>query len=249
MVQTKILRLLSYIAKFLMACWFGLVVAGTLIILYPALAITHRVKGLHTYAHMLRRFWMKWNLFWGGVRLECVFEESLDANKAYVFTPNHTSKLDMMVLLAGLGVDFVYVGKKEFKDIPIFGVFFRTIDIPLDTKNPVKAYKLAMSELQQGKNIAIFPEGTIARITPKLSPFKDGGFRMAIAQQADIVPITLIGNWELLPDDGPFHFKPGKLIMHIHKPISTHGLTAKDTQKVSEIAFNTIQTRLKEAGY
>lgn len=232
-----------------MACWFGLVVAGTLIFLYPALAITHRVKPLLPVAHRLRRFWMKWNLFWGGITLECVFEESLDKNQAYVFTPNHTSKLDMMVLLAGLGLDFVFVGKKEFKDIPIFGVFFRTIDIPLDTKNPNYAYKLALSELKNGGNIAIFPEGTIARITPKLSPFRDGAFRMAIAQQVPVVPVTFIGNWELLPDDGPFHFKPGKLIMHVHKPISTIGLTAKDAQKISDTTFITIQNQLREAGY
>jgi hypothetical protein len=72
---------------------------------------------------------------------------------------------------------------------------------------------------------------------------------MAIAKQVPNVIVTLIGNWEILFDVGPFHFKPGKFIILAHKPISTIDLIAKDAQKLSESTFIAIQNRLREAGY
>ena len=67
--------------------------------------------------------------------------------------------------------------------------------------------------------------------TPKLAPFKNGPFKLAIAAQAPVVPITFVHNWKLLPPwptlAGPGG-RPGFSFVKMHKPIPTDGMTEDD---------------------
>jgi 1-acyl-sn-glycerol-3-phosphate acyltransferase len=134
----------------------------------------------------------------------------------------------------------------------VFGIFFRTIDIAVDRKNTrqaAKAYQKAKDHLDSGKSIVVFPEGTIHKHTPKLGRFKDGAFRLAIEKQVDVLPVTIIGNWLLLPDKGKFRFRPGKVLQYVHKPISTKGLTLDDTDALRDKVLRIIAGKLTEHGY
>lgn len=219
---------------------------------YPLLVVLLSRKKWFFYAQIVRRAWVNWCLFWGFIRVEQVFEEPLIKHKPYVITPNHTSKLDMLTLVGRLGIDISYMAREEIQRIPLFGIFIRTIDIPIDLNNSRKtviAYQRGIDHLKNGNNLVIFPEGTISRLTPKLSPFKDGAFKMAIEQQVDIVPVTIIGNWELASDFGPFNFKPGKVIQYVHKPISTLGMTSRQTGELKQKVFRIIEQKLAAYGY
>ena len=48
----------------------------------------------------------------------------------------------------------------------------------------------------------------------------------------DIVPVALVGTYELLPMD-TYHIKCRPLQMRVGKPISTAGLTLRDMETVS----------------
>jgi 1-acyl-sn-glycerol-3-phosphate acyltransferase len=249
----KIIKLAAKrVIHFLLTLWFVTGVVVGFLCIYPILHFTLQKPSWYAIAQKTRRAWLRWCLLWGGVRVNQIFEVPLEQNKVYVITPNHTSKLDMITLHARLGIDFIFMAKEEFKHIPLFGLFFKTIDIPVDFRNKFKAAKAyinARKRLAEGTSITIYPEATIDRNTPKLSPFKDGAFRLAIEQQVDIVPVTSIGHWELLSDFDIYYFSPGTVIQYVHAPVSTKGLTLKDTEALKQKVFNIIANKLTEYGY
>jgi 1-acyl-sn-glycerol-3-phosphate acyltransferase len=97
--------------------------------------------------------------------------------------------------------------------------------------------------------MVIFPEGTISNQVPKLIKFKDGPFRIAIEKQIPLLPITIMGNWEVLPDQGIFEGRPGFVDQYVHKPIETKGLTLADIEQLKEQVFNVISNKLQSHGY
>ena len=145
------------------------------------------------------------------------------------------------------------MAKIELAHVPVFGIFFRTIDIAVDRKNPrhaAKAYQRAVNQLKKEKrSIVIFPEGTIPGHTPKLGRFKDGAFKLAIETQTPILPVTIINNWKILPDNGKFRFRPGRVLQYVHQPISTEGLTLEDLPALKQQVHDIIANKLAEYGH
>jgi len=79
--------------------------------------------------------------------------------------------------------------------------------------------------------LVIFPEG--GRTSDgKIQPFLPGAFFMAIKAQVDIVPIALVGTYELLPMD-TYHIKSRPIEMRVGEPIATAGLTLRDMETLS----------------
>lgn len=203
-------------------------------------------------AHIVRRVWGWVLLKVGFIFVKQVYEEPLDTSKTYIITPNHTSQLDIITLTVKLKLFFNFIAKAELEKVPVFGIWFRTIDIAVDRKDPRKgaeSYRKGLRWLEQQNSMVIFPEGTISSQVPKLIKFKDGPFKMAIEKQVDILPVTIIGNWNILPDKGVFEGRPGVVYQYIHKPISTKGLNQNDVQKLKEKVYNIINSKLQEHGY
>ena len=66
----------------------------------------------------------------------------------------------------------------------------------------------------------------------KLQPFLPGAFFLAIKAKADIIPIALVGTYDLLPMN-TYHIKCQPLQMRVGAPIPTTGLGLRDTEVVS----------------
>jgi len=77
----------------------------------------------------------------------------------------------------------------------------------------------------------IYPEGGR---TPdgEIKPFLPGAFFLAIKAQVEVVPVALVGTYELLPMN-TYHIKCRPLEMLVGKPISTVGLTLRDMEELS----------------
>src|SRR5205085_3826679 len=101
----------------------------------------------------------------------------------------------------------------------------------------------ALKGLKSGIPLVIFPEGGR---TPDghIKPFLSGAFFLAIKAQVDIVPVALVGTYELLPMD-TYHIKCRPLEMRVGEPISTVGLTTRDVEAVSA----KVQKALEELYY
>ena len=83
----------------------------------------------------------------------------------------------------------------------------------------------------RGISVLLFPEGG-RTCDGDLQPFLPGAFFLAIKSQTDIVPIALVGTFDLLPMN-TYHIKCQPLEMRVGDPVSTEGLTVQDTETVS----------------
>jgi 1-acyl-sn-glycerol-3-phosphate acyltransferase len=80
--------------------------------------------------------------------------------------------------------------------------------------------------------LVIFPEGGRSAVgLPQ--PFVSGAAFMAIKAKVPIVPVTLVGTYELLPIH-TYHLYPRPLQVIIGDPISTEGLTTRDADSLSQ---------------
>jgi len=110
----------------------------------------------------------------------------------------------------------------------------RSGQICIDQQNPshsISSIRAALKGLQKGLPLVIFPEGGR---TPdgEIKPFLQGAFFLAIKAQVDIVPIALVGTYELLPMN-TYHIRCRPLEMRVGEPISTTGLTMNDLPQLS----------------
>jgi len=238
--------------KTLYACYFGLLVIITFIIFLPFIYYTLSHPNKYRFAHLVRRIWGWLLLKAGFIFVKQIYEVPIDKSKTYIITPNHTSQLDIITLTVKLKLFFNFIAKAELEKVPLFGIWFRTIDIAVDRKDPRKgaeSYRKGLRWLDQNNSMVIFPEGTISGNVPKLIKFKDGPFKMAIEKQVDILPVTIINNWKILPDRGIFEGRPGLVYQYIHKPVSTKGLTLNDLPELKEKVFKVISNKLHQHGY
>ena len=94
------------------------------------------------------------------------------------------------------------------------------------------AIRSAVKSLQAGMPLVIFPEGG-RTADGELKPFLPGAFFLAIKAQVDIVPVALVGTYELLPMN-TYHIKPRPLEMRVGRPISTAGHSMREMEALSE---------------
>ncbi len=176
--------------------------------------------------------------------------ENLDRNQAYVFCPNHTSYIDIMLIYIAIPNYFHTMGKAELLKVPLFRRFFEQMNIPVNRKSAKdshRAFLRAGNDIDKGISITLFPEGTIHHNGPVMGRFKNGPFRLAIEKQVPIVPITFLNNWILFPDDYPHRLgHPGVARVIIHKPIPTQGMTQDDIEKLKTLLYDAISKPLEE---
>jgi 1-acyl-sn-glycerol-3-phosphate acyltransferase len=161
--------------------------------------------------------------------------EKIDTTRTLVYAVNHASALDIPVLYVNLPFQFRIAFKKELLAYPVVGwQLKRSGQICLDQQNPTRsvgAIKSAVKSLRAGMPLVIFPEGGRTN-DGHIKPFLPGAFFLAIKAQVDIVPVALVGTFELLPMD-TYHIKCRPLEMRVGEPIPTAGLTGRDLEGLS----------------
>jgi 1-acyl-sn-glycerol-3-phosphate acyltransferase len=122
------------------------------------------------------------------------------------------------------------LGKKELFRLPVLATAMRMGGfVPVDRSNREAAIESARTAARiaaSGASFLIAPEGTRSR-TGDLLPFKKGGFHIAIDSRVPVLPITVVGAFELMPP-GSFAIRPGTIEIFFHEPIETSGLQSRD---------------------
>jgi 1-acyl-sn-glycerol-3-phosphate acyltransferase len=209
--------------------WLTTVVLG--IISIPVSLFGEKTRILHNFA----RFWSQ--LIMKTVLSPTVVTglDKIETSKPMVYAANHASAMDIPVLYVNLPFQFRIVFKKELLVYPIVGWHLkRSGQICINQQNPaasIGSIRSAVKSLKGGMPLVIFPEGGRSR-DGEILPFLPGAFFMAIKAQVDVVPVALVGTYELLPMD-TYHIKPRPLEMRVGKPISTAGLTLRDMDVLS----------------
>lgn len=115
---------------------------------------------------------------------------------SYCFVANHTSFIDIPVLVGHLGFWAGFICKKELKIVPILNLWILAMNSVFIFRTNLKASKKSLEKgaanIAKGIPMCVFPEGTRSK-TGEVAPFKRGAFRMAIKSDATVVPITIVG--------------------------------------------------------
>lgn len=173
----------------------------------------------------------------------------MQKGRSYMLVANHTSMLDIMLMLKASRNPFVFVGKKELVKIPVFGFFYKRVCIMVDresSRSRTAVYMRAQKRLNNGLSICIFPEGGVPDEHIELDEFKDGAFKMAIAHNIPIVPITFLDNKKRFPFTF-FAGGPGPLRVKIHQFHNTEHLAEEQKSELREKVRNVILKELKSA--
>ena len=161
--------------------------------------------------------------------------DKIDTSRPHVYAVNHASALDIPVLYVNLPFQFRIVFKSELLAYPVVGWHLkRSGQVCINQQQPTRSVgqiRSALKSLKAGMPLVIFPEGGR---TPdgEIKPFMPGAFFLAIKSQVDIVPVALVGTYELLPMN-TYHIKPRSLEMRVGEPISTAGMTLADMESLA----------------
>ncbi|HKS75962.1 MAG TPA: lysophospholipid acyltransferase family protein [Terriglobales bacterium] len=209
--------------------WFYTVVMGPLALLSSFFGDKERI--LHAFARAWS--WLIMKTIFSPVKVTGL--EKIDTSKSHVYAVNHASALDIPVLYVNLPFQFRILFKSELLSYPVIGWHLkRSGQVCVNQQEPsrsVAQIRSALKSLRSGMPLVIFPEGGR---TPdgEIKPFMPGALFLAIKAQADIVPVALVGTFELLPMN-TYHIKCRPLEMRVGTPIPTAGLRGHDMEALS----------------
>ena len=176
------------------------------------------------------------------IRVKVEYHEEIDTKKTYIFMPNHSSFID--VVLAGAYIP-VYVNALE--DESHFNWFYygKVIKayehIPISKKNPRKAlqsFEIAKQYLKRGRSIIVFPEGHRSE-DGKVKRFKKIPFRFVKDANVDLVPVGFSG-LKKLRQKGKVWMSPGKLKIAYGKIITIKEIKELTTDELMEKTRNSV---------
>ena len=198
--------------------------------------------------HAIARAWARILLLLSLSPVELIGRERLPSGRTAVYASNHLSYFDTPVLFAKLPFQFRILAKQSLWKIPFIGWYLhRSGQVPIETNSPRSAIAgllRGVKTLQTGLPIFIFPEGGRAA-EGTMTPFQSGAAFMAIKAQVSLVPLALVGTYELLPIH-VYHLTPRPLKLVVGEPISTAGLTTRDAETLTQRLFASIASLYNE---
>ncbi len=243
------MNLLKNIFRIIWRIWFYCWVLFPIIAIFPVLLVVTSSEKFYPQLFKIARAWGKTILFAMGFKVVLEEYEKLDNTKSYIFCPNHTSMIDIMLMLSIAKNPFVFVGKKELARIPIFGYFYKRTCILVDRSNAesrAAVFDKTRKRLENGLDICIFPEGLVpSDESVILSDFKNGAFRLAIEHKIPIVPISFYDCKKRFSYTF-FSGEPGVLRAKIHKFLYTERLTRIDSNSLKKKTFDLLYNDLVE---
>ncbi len=170
------------------------------------------------------------------VKISAHYQTVLNDKKARIYISNHQSHFDIPVLFKILPVPLFFIAKKELKKVPFMGWYMQAVGmIFIDRSNREKAFSSILqagAEIQRGKNVVSFPEGTRSN-TGKINLFKRGTFILARENNIEIVPIAIKGANEIIPNKS-FEINSGKINVVVGNPIVPQEYAHLTVEKFAE---------------
>lgn len=193
--------------------------------------------------HAIACVWGK-SLLWLGLSpVALIGSEKLPSGPA-VYACNHLSYMDTPALFGQLPFQFRIFAKSSLWNLPFIGWYLnRSGQVPIDDKSPrtaIAGLLRGVKTLDSGLPILIFPEGGR---TPDgtVKTMASGAAFIALRAQVPLVPLALIGTYELLPIH-TYHLSPRPLKLVVGKPLSTQGLSTKDADTLTVALYASIST-------
>lgn len=225
----KIINAGKFLGKLIYTTYMALIILLTFIPVYIMVHFSSR-----EFTAKLCQKWAKLLLFLSFCPLNIIGQNKLMQKSPLIFTANHSSYLDSIILLAFLPTNTRFVGKKELFSVPILRTLLPKLDYlavdRFDLPKGIEDTKHIEAKLHAGDSVMIFPEGTFG-YSSGLRPFRLGAFKMACETQTTVCPIALKGTRSILRNDEKL-LTPGKITITISDGIAPQG---KEWQDVTQL--------------
>ena len=204
----------------------GTIVLGTLSLL--AGLVDRRGNLPHRVAQLWGRLIMKAS----SVRLERTGRPLPPDHESAVFVANHGSFFDIPIIFTALPRQLRIMAKASLLYVPFIGWhLYRSGHVLVDrTKPGASIFKRMRRMARSGASLIVFPEG--GRNNGTIQRFKAGIFLLAIEHHLPIVPVTIVGNRDVMPK-GRLRVEPARVRVVIHDAIPTSAMTREDARPLA----------------
>jgi 1-acyl-sn-glycerol-3-phosphate acyltransferase len=186
--------------------------------------------------HQIARVWATVSMAIAGSPVRVAGRDNLLRHPVAVYAANHVSYMDTPVLFSSVPFQFRILARQSLWKLPFIGWHLnRSGQIPVDTDNPGAAtgsLGSALKALKSGMPLIVFPEGGRSK-DGHLQPFMNGPAYLAIRSKVPLVPMAIVGTYELLPMH-THHYFPQRVQMVVGEPIDTSAYTIRQVGELTE---------------
>ena len=170
-----------------------------------------------------------------GIRVTVTGCDHLPRNRICLFVCNHVNIFDVFVLYGFIPRYFRGVELDEHFDWFFYGRIIRRLGmIPISQTNgrrALQSLKIAAQAIEAGASILILPEGG-RTLDGRLQAFKPGAFVLAKRTGVDIVPLAMVGAFEI-KRKGSLMIRPGRMTLRFGAPIAYGEIQAMPVKAIS----------------
>jgi acyl-[acyl-carrier-protein]-phospholipid O-acyltransferase/long-chain-fatty-acid--[acyl-carrier-protein] ligase len=187
-------------------------------------------------------------------RLDLNGQENIPARGGALLTPNHSSWVDAVLLVAATDRPIRFLMFKGVYDLPFIkpiAKILKIIPIASDQgpREMIHSLREASEALRNGELVCIFPEGEITRIGQML-PFRRGFERIVKGIDVPIIPVNIDGIWGSI-----FSFSGGRFLwkwprtipypvrLSFGKPLPSTATATDVRQEVQQLSVDAFQRR------
>ena len=188
--------------------------------------------------------WSEYTINTIGIDLEVTGLENIP-DEPCVFIGNHSSILDIPIILYTTNKKIGFVAKKETLKFPFLGYWItRSGSVALDRENPRAALQTindGIANISRGYNMCIFPEGTRSK-TGSVGDFKKGSMKLATKSKSKIIPVSIDRASRAFEDNRKF--TPCKIKVVYGEVIDTNLLSKEEEKNLADNLRNIIITNI-----
>ncbi len=178
------------------------------------------------------------------------FLAELEKSGPFIFAPNHSSYLDIIVSIAFLPPGVRFVAKGETLSMPLVGtITSRSGQFSFNRADPQARIKQAQevnAALEHGESVVIFPEGTFTAIAG-IRPFQLGAFKAAVDTQRPICPVSVRGARHILRDK-TYLPRPGRLTITFGPLVTPNSEAGDDWHEIVRLRDATREIIARHSG-
>ena len=186
--------------------------------------------------HHIAQVWARGMLRMAGSRLTVVHPERLQRPGAAVYACNHLSYMDTPALFGTLPFQFRILANHYLFKYPAVGWHLtRSGQVPIDQsslRSQIAGLIRGVQTLKDGMPLLLFPDGSRSS-DGHVRQFLSGAAFMAIKAQVPLVPMALVGTYELLPMH-TYSLSPRPLLLVVGEAMDTTGMTTKHADELTQ---------------
>ena len=182
----------------------------------------------------------------GNIDLKVTGLENIPAvgEGGFLMYGNHQGLFDVLALAATSPTPLAAVLKKELVGVPfVQQIIDCTKSYPMDREDgrqSMRVMQQVAKDVQEGRGIVIFPEGTRSKKGNEMLEFHGGSFKCALKAKCPIIPMAFINCFQVLDQKGS---KPVNVQLHYLEPIPYEEYKDLKTGALAEM----VQGRIREA--